>query len=424
MIGRIWQQLVRLFKQIVGFFNNSSAEPEPAAVPPVQPLSDAELEHYFLQLLDGIHKGWQQVKVRRFFEAFGDRATDERWSEWLQRFGRNLLASPVSNHELGRRLLRLGELGYGDISTVARNLGQQILAREAPPETQVESEAPSTPDLGDRPTSEPTATPVGVNPPPDREEQMAEQVSVPLLMSESVNGVQEGELPPLAPPPDLERDRPSVAPSMVEEPQEASGWFDRGVERLNAGDDKGAIAALDRAIAIEPHHSRAWSNRGKALLNLERLDDALEAFNSAIEIQPEDGLAWSNRGDVLFDLDRVDEAIASWDKALEINPDDAETHYNKGLALGVKLGRWEPALLSLEKALEINPNDAQSWFYRGIALAALERLEEALASWEKTTELKRDFRDAWINKGVVLQKLGRYTEAIEANNQAIGLFSA
>lgn len=152
MIGRIWQQLVRLFKQIVGFLKNSSPEPEPAPAQPVQPLSDAELEHYFLQLLDGIHKGWQQVKVRRFFEAFGDRATDERWSAWLHRFGSNLLASSVPNHELGRRLLRLGELGYGDISTVARNIGQQLLAREAPEQTQVVSQQAQTPDERDRET--------------------------------------------------------------------------------------------------------------------------------------------------------------------------------------------------------------------------------------------------------------------------------
>lgn len=424
MIGRIWQQLVRFFRAVWGGFKGSSQGSELEPRRDIHPLSDSELEHYFLQLLDGIHKGWQQVKVRRFFEAFRDRVTDERWSNWLRQFGGRLLASPANNHELARRLQRFGELGYGEVSTAARQIATQLLAKEAPSDVHpptptphqelpqnaeatetpmastqlhlseishlVESSEKATPELGTESAPLETATPLAVS-------------------LDELGTIQEPETP--------------LGIQPLDEPLDVNGWFTRGVERLEAGDDRAALNAFNRVIELEPNHAGAWMNRGNALFNLEQAEDALSAYDRAIELRPDDGFSWGARGDALYDLERIDEALISWNKSLELKPDNPEVWYNKGLALGINLGQWEEALTSLEQAIALNANDVQFWFYRGIALSSLNQLEEALSSWDKVLEIKPDFRDAWINKGVVLQKLGRYSEAIEANNQAIGLLS-
>lgn len=424
MIGRIWQQLVRFFRAVWGGFKGSSQRSELEARRDIHPLSDSELEHYFLQLLDGIHKGWQQVKVRRFFEAFRDRVTDERWSTWLRQFGGRLLASPATNHELALRLQHLGELGYGSVSTEARQIATQLLAREAPSDIH-------------RPT------PTEKEEPPQNAEAIGTQTaSTQLNLSEISNPVESSETvtPELITESTQSETAPALAVSLdelgpiqeqetplgiqtLDEPLDVNGWFTRGVERLEAGDDRAALNAFNRVIELEPNHARAWMNRGNALFNLEQSEEALSAYDRAIELRPDDGFSWGARGDALYDLERIDDALISWNKSLELKPDNPEVWYNKGLALGINLGQWDEALASLEQAIALNANDVQFWFYRGIALSSLNQLEEALTSWDKVLEMKPDFRDAWINKGVVLQKLGRYSEAIEANNQAIGLLS-
>ncbi len=424
MIGRIWQQLVRLFHAVLAGFKGSSNRAELELKRDLHPLNDAELEHYFLQLLDGIHRGWQQVKVRRFFEAFGDRVPDERWSDWLRQFGSNLLASPVANHELGRRLQRLGELGYGEISTVSRQIATQLLAREAPPDSTLEAhgkdeskphlEGIETPTFsGELPSGE-ISPPMPGHTLPELLEKSTELKTATELAGSSHSleelGRIQGEENPLV-----------IQP--LDEPLDVEGWFIRGIELLEAGDDRAALNAFNRVIELDPNHGRAWMNRGNVLFNVEQFEDALAAYDRAIEIRPDDAFSWAARGDSLYDLERIDEALVSWNKSLELKQDEPEIWYSQGLALGIKLGRWEEALQSLDRAIALNSNDVQFWFYRGIALSSLNQLEEALTSWDKVLEIRPDFRDAWINKGVVLQKLGRYSEAIEANNQAIGLLS-
>ncbi|MCT7983929.1 tetratricopeptide repeat protein [Laspinema sp. A4] len=382
----------------------------------LHPLRDAELEHYFLQLLDGIHKGWQQVKVRRFFEAFGDRVSDERWSDWLRQFGRKLLASPLSNYELAIRLQRLGELGYGEVSTAARQIATQLLARETP--TPSEEPAQNSEGLGTQPAS--TALNLGeISNPVESFDQAAPELRPELVQLETAPalavsldelGMIQGQEIPLV-----------IQP--LDEPLDVEGWLTRGVERLDAGDDRAALNAFNRVIELEPNHASAWMNRGNALFNLEQAEEALSAYDRAIELRPDDGFSWGARGDTLYDLERIDEALISWNKSLELKPDNPDIWYSKGLALGINLGQWDEALINLDQAIALKSNDVQFWFYRGIALSNLNQLEDALSSWDKVLEIKPDFRDAWINKGVVLQKLGRYSEAIEANNQAIGLLS-
>lgn len=425
MIGRIWQQLVRFFRAVWGGFKGSSQRSELEPRRDIHPLSDSELEHYFLQLLDGIHKGWQQVKVRRFFEAFRDRVTDERWSTWLRQFGGRLLASPAINHELARRLQRLGELGYGSVSTEARQIATQLLAREAPsdshPSTPHQHQTEELPQNAEATGTQTASTQLNLSEPNPVE---SSENAAPELVAEST---QLETVPPLAVSLDelgtIQEQETPMGIQTLDEPLDVNGWFTRGVERLEAGDDRAALNAFNRVIELEPNHAGAWMNRGNALFNLEQAEDALSAYDRAIELRPDDGFSWGARGDALYDLERIDEALISWNKSLELKPDNPEVWYNKGLALGINLGQWDEALTSLEQAIALNANDVQFWFYRGIALSSLNQLEEALTSWDKVLEMKPDFRDAWINKGVVLQKLGRYSEAIEANNQAIGLLS-
>ena len=49
---------------------------------------------------------------------------------------------------------------------------------------------------------------------------------------------------------------------------EAIEWAERGIRLAEEGDDEGALAAFDRAVALRPTHTLAQLWRGKALAGL------------------------------------------------------------------------------------------------------------------------------------------------------------
>jgi tetratricopeptide (TPR) repeat protein len=77
-------------------------------------------------------------------------------------------------------------------------------------------------------------------------------------------------------------------------PDSAKSHYSIGVEDAANGDDAGAIAAYDRAIAIFPAYSEAYRNRGNALARLGRREEAMASYEQCLRFDPEDFAASSN----------------------------------------------------------------------------------------------------------------------------------
>jgi hypothetical protein len=90
-------------------------------------LSDRDYEHLLLQMVDRVAQGWEQAQM---VEHYGQRLQDRFFKSWLQRFGEKLVRSAVPNRELAERLVRLGEMGCGEIGRLALAIGRQVLMRE------------------------------------------------------------------------------------------------------------------------------------------------------------------------------------------------------------------------------------------------------------------------------------------------------
>ncbi len=67
--------------------------------------------------------------AQKWLHNIEDRVSTERWVEWLRRFGERLLASPTPNNELAARLVKLGEVGIGEVGNVSLDIGMQLLRR-------------------------------------------------------------------------------------------------------------------------------------------------------------------------------------------------------------------------------------------------------------------------------------------------------
>ncbi len=129
MFKRLIQWFKKLFRGLFGGKQSVSKARGNVQKEPAPPLGDADLEFLFNELLQGVHQARGEAWVRKWLHNIEHRIPTERWVEWLGRFGARLLASPTPNNEMGARLVQLGELGIGEITDVAYNIGMQLLKR-------------------------------------------------------------------------------------------------------------------------------------------------------------------------------------------------------------------------------------------------------------------------------------------------------
>ncbi|PSB41643.1 prenyltransferase [Cyanosarcina cf. burmensis CCALA 770] len=388
MFKQIWRQLVRWFRRLFGIGRSRKLTP-PIRQKPLPPLSDADLESLFIQLLEGVHQQRGQAWAHNWLKNIEHRVTTERWVEWLRRFGNRLLASSTPNGELAARMVQLGELWIGEIGDVAYEVGTQLL----------------------RHNSEPIAA---ANQEGKKNGQEAEASTIDEAEAWFNQGVRQA----LAG--DFEEAIATYDKALNINPNNDLAWFGRGVALEKLGQYEEALATYDKALNINPNNNLAWFGRGVALVNLGRVEEAIATYDKALDINPNNDLAWYNRGVALGKLGRIEEALASYDKALDINPNNDLAWLNWGNALG-KLGRIEEALASFDKALDINSNNDLAWFERGFALGKLGRIEEEIASYDKALDINPNNDLAWYNRGVALGKLGRIEEALASYDKALDI---
>lgn len=89
----------------------------------------------------------------------------------------------------------------------------------------------------------------------------------------------------------LKADQPLIARHLLDLltrrwPAFADGWFRRGVARFMMDDLNGALADLDRALALEPRHFEALMTKAAILEELKRLGEAREAYERVLAIYP------------------------------------------------------------------------------------------------------------------------------------------
>lgn len=143
-----------------------------------------------------------------------------------------------------------------------------------------------------------------------------------------------------------------VASSEKGSPQAAMLTRD-AMAALSLGDAAGALASLDKALAIDPANVRALNIRALALARLKRYDAALADADAALKLDPKNQLAMNTRAIVLNKLKRFEEAAEQARKAIEADPNDASAWRNLAEALA-GLGDRAGSLAALKRAAELD----------------------------------------------------------------------
>lgn len=125
-----------------------------------------------------------------------------------------------------------------------------------------------------------------------------------------------------------------------------------GVEKLRAGDFRGARESFDTALAKMPYLAEAHSNLGIALLEQGLEGEGEQALREAIELDPGLLSARENLAVLLAGRYDHDAAVSAWDDVLVRDSRHANAHAARAF-LALREGRFEEASVLRERALEL-----------------------------------------------------------------------
>jgi Flp pilus assembly protein TadD len=138
-------------------------------------------------------------------------------------------------------------------------------------------------------------------------------------------------------------------------PDAAQHWATLGSLLMKSGDNAGALAAIERSLALDDTQWSVWNNLGLLLSRLQKWQQALIALERALHYDPINTRVIINCARPLLELGRAREAIVRLKRAVAIAPDDWVMWNNLG-AVYHYLGDKQNALDCLLKGRALAPD--------------------------------------------------------------------
>lgn len=200
-------------------------------------------------------------------------------------------------------------------------------------------------------------------------------------------------------------------------PNDADTLVKRGHALFLLRDFHGAVADLDRAIALNAKLDDAWFWRGMARGRMGQIAGGIADLTVFIDRNPRSSLAFTKRGVRHLWQGEREAAESDLRKAIELDPLNAEAHDDLGVVLAQR-GDLPEAIEHFSATIRYDPNYQKAYHNLATVYFLTEQMEPALRMVDMSLSLSPDARDSRILKSEILHKLGRFEEATELRADA------
>jgi tetratricopeptide (TPR) repeat protein len=169
-------------------------------------------------------------------------------------------------------------------------------------------------------------------------------------------------------------------------PDSQNAWHNLALGRLAAGDARGALADLDRALALDPAFAQAYNTRGTAREALHDLAGARADLDRAVALAPQWVDPYNNRGNVRLASGDVAGALSDYDRVLALAPGHVRGRYNRAVARE-RQHDVPGALADMDAVIAASPDYAYAYAMRARYRAALGNVAGAAADLERALAL-------------------------------------
>ncbi|QIZ72449.1 tetratricopeptide repeat protein [Oxynema aestuarii] len=203
-------------------------------------------------------------------------------------------------------------------------------------------------------------------------------------------------------------------------PGNPQAYYNRGFERLDMGDYRGAVEDYTEALELDPQQATAYNNRGLAHFHLGELDGAIADYSASLELNPNESVVYFNRGFAYFNRGDYEAAIADYNNALRLAPEVTGAYFYRGEAYN-QLGEHQRAIADYSEAIRLAPTDAVAYNNRGLARYNQGDYPGAIDDYTQAIRLNPDDAVAYSNRGVARSAISDYRAAIEDFDRALSV---
>ena len=205
----------------------------------------------------------------------------------------------------------------------------------------------------------------------------------------------------------------------VKIPENARGWNNLGITRVEKGSIVEGKVALQRAIAAGPGFRPAWAWLAALARSQGRKEEEERLLEQMIVLEPNHAPSLSRLGELLVDMGRPREAIPYLERAVAARP-SAEDWTMYGTALA-QSGQHDRALSAFDNSLLVDPYQAAAHLNKGSTLVSAGRYADAVPVLRAALERDPLSVVAQTNLAMAYAGLGQADQAIRAGRQAIAL---
>jgi tetratricopeptide (TPR) repeat protein len=192
---------------------------------------------------------------------------------------------------------------------------------------------------------------------------------------------------------------------------DAQDLFNRGNERLEAGDTREALECFTRVVNLRPDVALGYRYRARTYLQLGQRSDALNDFDRAIRLKTDDPSLYAERAELLYQQKAYQNAITDCDKVLSLDAGFAAVRGLRGECYAA-LGDTEKALADFAQALQEDPDHAPDYLMARASLQLdCENYTGVIADCNQALSLFQDHAAALRLRGLAHRELHNLDQA-------------